>query len=280
MNRFFKSSGFKLLIIIMAALIAGSVISVASRSGSSPLTKAVSIVFGPASRLASSVTNSLKNLPLTFRSATYYKNQNKALQKEIDSLREQLVDYENIVHDNEFYKEFLGLKEEHSEYEFAQASIIGRDAADRFSSFTLNKGSAGGISVNDPVIFGKYLVGVVTSVTPTQCTVSTILNPSVNVSAYDIRSDEVSYVTTTVEYSKKNLCVMPGLSAFTAVTAGSIICTTGIGGIYPADLIIGTVSDIVDATVDISASAVIEPGVDFSQLTSLIVITSFNGQKQ
>ena len=73
---------------------------------------------------------------------------------------------------------------------------------------------------------------------------------------------------------------MPGLSAFTAVTAGSIICTTGIGGIYPADLIIGTVSDIVDATVDISASAVIEPGVDFSQLTSLIVITSFNGQKQ
>ena len=252
----------------------------ASRSGSSPLTKAVSIVFGPASRLASSVTNSLKNLPLTFRSATYYKNQNKALQKEIDSLREQLVDYENIVHDNEFYKEFLGLKEEHSEYEFAQASIIGRDAADRFSSFTLNKGSAGGIAVNDPVIFGKYLVGVVTSVTPTQCTVSTILNPSVNVSAYDIRSDEVSYVTTTVEYSKKNLCVMPGLSAFTAVTAGSIICTTGIGGIYPADLIIGTVSDIVDATVDISASAVIEPGVDFSQLTSLIVITSFNGQKQ
>ncbi|MBR6939866.1 MAG: rod shape-determining protein MreC [Clostridia bacterium] len=280
MNRFFKSSGFKLLIIIMAALIAGSVISVASRSGSSPLTKAVSVVFGPASRLASSVTNSLKNLPLTFRSATYYKNQNKALQKEIDSLREQLVDYENIVHDNEFYKEFLGLKEEHSEYEFAQASIIGRDAADRFSSFTLNKGSVGGIAVNDPVIFGKYLVGVVTSVTPTQCTVSTILNPSVNVSAYDIRSDEVSYVTTTVEYSKKNLCVMPGLSAFTAVTAGSIICTTGIGGIYPADLIIGTVSDIVDATVDISASAVIEPGVDFSQLTSLIVITSFNGQKQ
>lgn len=275
MNRFFKSSGLKLLAIILAALIAGSVISVASRSGSSPVTGIVSVVFGPVSRLASSVTNSLKNIPISFKSASYYKRQNQDLKKELDSLREQLIDYENIVHDNEFYKEFLGLKEEHSEYTFAEASIIGRDAADRFSSFTLNKGSANDISVNDPVIFGKYLVGVVSSVTPTQCTVNTILNPSVNVSAYDIRSNEVSYVTTTVEYSKDNLCVMPGLSAFTAVSAGSIICTAGIGGIYPADLIIGTVKDIVDATVDISASAVITPGVDFSQLTSVFIITSF-----
>ena len=278
MSRFFKSSGFKLFAVILAALIAGSIISVASRSGSSPLNKAVSVVFGPASRLAGALSSGFNDLPISFRSSSYYKKENERLEKEIDRLREQFVDYEDLVHQNEFYKEFLDLKEEHSDYEFTQAAIIGSDAADRFGSFTLNKGSSSGIEVNDPVIYGKYVVGTVKSVTPTRCVVNTLLNPKVNISAYDARTREVGYVTTTVEYSKQGMCVMPGLSPTTAVASGGIIATAGISGIYPADLIIGTVDDIVDATVDISASAIIKPGVDFSQLTDVFIITDFNGQ--
>ena len=278
MNRFLKSSGFKLFVIILSAFIAWSVISVVSRSGSSPLNKAVSVVFGPASRLAGSLSSSFGNLPISFKSSTYYKKQAEQLRKEVDSLREQLVDYEDLVHQNEFYKEFLDLKEEHTDYKFTKAAVIGRDAADKFSSFTLNKGSASGIAVNDPVIYGKYVVGTVVSVTPTQCIVNTLLNPKTNVSAYEIRTGEVSFVTTTVEYSKQSLCVMPGLSPSTAVTAGGLVCTAGISGIYPADLIIGSVDDIVDATADISASAIIKPGVDFSQLTDVFIITEFDGQ--
>lgn len=278
MIRFLKSSSFKLFAIILSALIAGSIVSVASRSGSSPVTKAVSVVFGPASRLASYVTNSFRDLPISFKSSSALQKEINSLNGEVDSLREQLVNYEQLVHQNEFYKEFLELKTEHRDYKFAQADIIGTDAANRFASFTLNKGSSSSVSVNDPVIYGKYLVGVVVSVTPTQCVVNTIFNPTVNVSAYEVRTQEVSYVTTTLEYAKQGLCVMPGLSSFTAISAGGLVCTAGVGGIYPADLIIGKVTDIVDATVDISASAVIEPGVDFSQITDVFVITDFHGQ--
>ena len=188
------------------------------------------------------------------------------------------MDYEEVVYKNAFYKEFLELKEEHEDYEFAEAAVIGRDSADKFSTLTLNRGSAGGIAVNDPVIYGKYLVGVVASVTPTQCVVNTILNPSVNVSAYETRTREVSYVTTTTQLSDEGHCSFTNLSAGTAVTDGGIVCTAGVGGVYPSDLIIGTVVDIVDASVDISASAIIEPGVDFSQLTDVFIITDFNGQ--
>ena len=280
MARFFKSTAFKIFAIVLAALIAGSVISVASRSGSSPLTKVTSVVFGPASRLASSVTSAIKGLPVSFRSSSYLKRENEKLQEEIDDLKEQIVDYEQVVHENQFYEEFLELKEEHSDYVFAKASIIGRDAADRFGTITLNIGSAKDISVNDPVIYGKYLVGVVSSVTPTQCTVKTLLNPSFNVSAYETRTREVSYVTTTVELADEGNCRMSNLAADTAVSDGGIVCTAGVGGIFPRDLIIGTVTDIVDSTVDISASAIIEPGVDYSQLTDVFIITSFDGQAE
>lgn len=278
MIRFFKGTGFKIFVIILAALLAGSVISVASRTGSSPVTKVTSLVFGPAARLASAVTSDIKGLPISFRSSSYYKRENEALKKEIDSLKEQLVDHEQVIHKNEFYKEFLDLKEEHSDYKFAEAAVIGRDAADRFGSITLNKGSAGGIAVNDPVIYGNYLVGVVASVTPTQCVVNTLLNPNVRVSVYEIRTREVSYATTTVELAEQGYCQMTNLANETAVSDGGIVCTAGVGGVFPRELILGSIVEIVDATVDISASAIIEPGVDYSQLTDVIIITEFDGQ--
>lgn len=280
MIRFLKSSAFKIFAVIAAALLAGSVFAVASRSGSSPLTKVTSVIFGPLSRASSYVAAELSNLPVSFRSSTALAKQIEQMQKEIDSLTQQLVDYEDAKHKNEFYQEFLEIKEEHADYKFAEAAIIGRDAANHMGSFTLNRGSSSDISVNDPVIYGKYLVGVVASVTPTRCTVNTILNPKVNVSAYEIRTRDLGFVTSTVALAQEGHCHMPGLPSSTAVTSGGIVCTSGVGGIFPRDLIIGSVVDIVDGTVDISASAIIEPGVDFGEITDVFIITEFDGQNQ
>lgn len=280
MIRFLKSTAFKIFASVVAALLAGSIFAVASRSGSSPLTSITSVVFGPASRLASYVSSEISKLPISFRSSSALSKEIAALENQVDDLREQLVDYEQAKYKNEFYQEFLGLKEEHSDYVFAEAAVIGRDASDRLGTITLNKGSANDISVNDPVIYGKYLVGVVSSVTPTQCTVNTILNPNVNVSAYEVRTRDLGFVTSTAALAEQGRCHMPGLPSSTSVTAGGIVCTSGVGGIFPRDLIIGTIVDVADGTVDISAEAIIEPGIDISTLTDVFIITSFDGQAQ
>ncbi len=278
MIRFFKSTAFKIFAVIAAALTAGSVFALATRSGSSPLTSAVSFVFSPITRLSSYVAAEFENLPISFRSSSALAVRVEELEKQVDSLTEQLVDYEQAKNKNKFYQEFLGLKEEHSDYQFAEAAVIGRDAADSLGNFTLNKGSLSGISVNDPVVYGEYLVGVVESVAPNQCTVSTILNPKVNVSAYEVRTRDLGFVNSSVELAREGYCCMPGLSSSTAVTAGGIVCTSGVGGIFPRDLIIGTIVDVVDGTVDISASAIIQPSVDFSEITDVLIITAFDGQ--
>ena len=83
MIRFLKSSAFKIFAIVAAALLAGSVFALASRSGSSPLTSVTSFVFGPVSRAASFVASEFSNLPISFRSSS-------ALAKEIDSLEKEL----------------------------------------------------------------------------------------------------------------------------------------------------------------------------------------------
>lgn len=280
MIRFLKSTAFKIFAVAAAALLAGSLFAVASRSGSSPLTSVTSFIFSPISRLSSFIVSEFKDIPVSFRSASALLKENEELRKIIDSLTDQLVDYEQLRQENERYKQQIGLKEEHNDYVFAQAAIIGRDAADNLGSFTLNKGSAHDISVNDPVIYGNYLVGVVSSVTPTQCTVNTILNPKVNVSAYEVRTRDLGYVTSSVALAQQGRCHMPGLPSETSITAGGTVCTSGVGGIFPRDLIIGNIVDVVDGTVDISASAIIEPGVDFSAITDVFILTSFDGQNQ
>ena len=280
MIRFLKSSAFKIFAVVAAALLAGSVFAVVSRSGSSPLTSVTSFVFGPVSRASSYVAAQFSKIPVSFKSSSVLAGEVEALKKQVDNLTEQLVELEQLRNKNALYQEFLQIKEEHVDYVFAEAAIIGRDAADNLGTFTLNKGSLSDIKINDPVIYGKYLVGVVASVTPTQCTVNTILNPKVNVSAYEVRTRDLGFVTSTVALSEEGHCHMPGLSTSTAITAGGIVCTSGVGGIYPRDLIIGTVVDIVDGTVDISASAVIEPGVDFGEITDVFIITSFDGQTE
>ena len=70
MIRFFKSTAFKIFAVIAAALIAGSVFALATRSGSSPLTSAVSFVFSPITRLSSYVAAEFENLPISFRSSS------------------------------------------------------------------------------------------------------------------------------------------------------------------------------------------------------------------
>lgn len=280
MIRFLKSTAFKIFAVVAAALLAGSVFAVLSRSGSSPLTSVTSFVFGPASRLSSYVAAEFSKIPISFKSSSTLAKEVDALKKQVDSLTSQLVELEQLRNKNALYQEFLEIKEAHADYVFAEAAIIGRDAADNLGSFTLNKGSANDISVNDPVIYGKYLVGVVASVTPTQCTVNTILNPKVNISAYEVRTRDLGFVTSTVALAREGHCHMPGLSSSTAVTAGGIVCTSGVGGIFPRDLIIGNIVDVVDGTVDISASAIIEPGIDFAGITDVFIITSFDGQTQ
>ena len=184
-----------------------------------------------------------------------------------------MVDYENLKKQNELYKEFLELKEENPDYKFAQASVIGRDSADVYGSFTISQGKADGIEKGDAVLYGKYLVGVVDRVYPDYSVVKTVMDKDFNVSAYEIVSGEMSYVTGTAALAKEGKCKMANLDSSTKITYGSIICTAGISTTVPKDLIIGTVDEISDEATDISSYAVITPGVDVSTITSCFVLT-------
>ena len=157
-------------------------------------------------------------------------------------------------------------------------SLIGRDAADVFGSFALNCGSADGVAAGDPVISGEYLVGVVSEVAPTTCVVLSVCDPKVSAAAYEIRTGETGYTKTTAAEGVNGVLKLTGLSRQTSIAPGGIVCTSGVGGVFPRDLIIGTVTAVREEEGDVSYCAEITPGVDVGELQEVFVITDFEGQ--
>lgn len=274
MREFFKSARFKAIAIILSLVLLFAVISAVS-GASSPASSFLGAVFSPVQKAAMWISNEL-SAPMG--DAAAYQSEISDLRKQVEELQSQLTDYEKYKQENAQYRLYLELKEQNPDFSFEDAQIISRDTADAFGSFTISKGMLDGVSVNDPVISGNYLVGRVFEVGPTYAKVRTILSPDVNVSAYEIRTREPGVVSGAVELVDKNMCRMSYLNRDTSVSAGNIICTSNTGGSYPKGLIIGTVSEVKNDSHDISAYAVITAGADIKNLKDVFVITDFRGK--
>lgn len=275
MKNLFKSTRFKIVSGIIAMLLVGAMLAAIAGRGETVQSTVVGTVFAPCHYVAQKLANGIDDLFGTVSGNAQYEKEIEKLNEEIGDLRSQLVDYENLKNQNSLYKEFLELKEENPEFKFAEASVIGRDSADIYKSFTISKGSVNGVSKGDAVLWGKYLVGIIDKVYPDYSVVKTVLDSTFNVSAYEIISGEISYVTGNAKLAREDKCKMANLSSTTKVSYGSIICTAGLSGSVPKGLLIGTVDEIDDETTDISSYAVITPGVAIEDITSVFVLTDY-----
>ena len=276
MKHLFNNRVVKTVCTIVALLGLGIFIAAVNGHGETAQSTVVGTVFQPCHYVAQKISDGLDKAFGSLSGNAEYEKQIDSLEEQIGDLRSQLVDCENLKNQNTLYKEFLELKEEHKDYKFAEASVIGRDSADTYDSFTINIGTLKSVKVGDAVLYGKYLVGVVDKAYPDYSVVKTILDPSFNVSAYEVVTNEISYVTGTAKLAKEGKCKMANLSSSTDISYGSTICTAGISGTMPKGLIIGTVDEIADETTDISSYAVISPGVNMDDLSSCFVSTDYN----
>lgn len=278
MLQFIKGRRFRNFLIVICALLTGAVIAVATNSSASPVTSVIGTVFSPFQKAAAFVAEKMDWLNVRFEGSSVYIREIERLEHKVAEYESQLIEYNDALHKLESYEAMLGVKQENPDFEFEPATIIGTDSADMFSSLILDKGSNDGISANDPVVYGNYVVGIVKKVHPSYCVVESLINPEVNISAIDSKTRETAFVTTTAEYSLNGYCIMSGLSHTTAISPGALILTSGIGGLYPKGLVIGTVTEVGESEYELSGYAVIKPGADIRGLEDVFVITDFEGQ--
>lgn len=278
MKEFFQSRKFKVLLGI-AALLLGFMVYTAVNSGMANfLSGSVGVLLSPLQRFSMSITESATGFFERILTADDISKENDQLRDEIRALREQMVEFETYKSENEQYRQFLELKEQNPDFVFEAAMVIGRDPTDHFYSFTIDKGTLDGIKVSDPVITPDGLVGRISEVSYTDSKVITLLNPGIDVGAFDGRTRDTGIITGDLALSLQTRCKLTYLSRDSSASAGDIITTSGIGGTFPKGLIIGTIADVKAEQSGISLYAEIVPSTDIPRVRDVFVITSFRGQ--
>lgn len=278
MKDFFKSSSFKVLIIAVVVLL-GLIIYTASAGGSF-LASVLGFVSSPMQGVAATVTENVTEfLDLDGLTKDELKDLVSTLQDEKAQLQQRVAEYETMKRENEQLKKQLEITSQRPENKFRAASVIGRDPNDVFSGFSIDKGTLEGVRVGDPVITSHGLVGVVTQAYATTSKVSCLLSEDVRVAAVSVERQESGVITSDIMTASSGLLRLNYLSGETKLQEGDVITTSGAGGAYPKDLVIGEVKSVEKSENDISKYAVVEPCEDLTKVQDVFVIVSFPGKE-
>ena len=277
MRFFFRSRQFKVILTIFIALVAISIIFSIIGKSISPQSNIVGTITAPIRSAATGISNAVSKFFETIGTNNEIMLKNNELEAQINDLNEQLADYENTLKENEFYKDYLEIKDQNPDFKFADATLISKDPADPYKGFVINKGSLDGIAAYDPVITDAGLVGFISEVGLTTSKVTTILSPDLKVGALDNRTDDSGIISGSLEISKDGYTKLQNLSRSCEVAVGDYIITSG-EGVFPKGLLIGSVEAIGDDRYNTSLFASVKPFVDIDSIRNVMVITEFKGQ--
>ena len=276
MKDFFDTWKFKILVIVAVFLVGIMAYAGANGRLTAAPQELLSVVLTPLQKVTSALSGGAASVWEKYTSIDDGMDRNEQLEAENAELRQQMVDYDRIKAENDAYKALARIQDTNSEASYVSAFVIGRDPLDEFGGFTLDQGSTDGVAVNDAIISDRgYLLGVVVEVDATSCKVMTILHPSFNAAGVISRTRENGIITGSADYAADGQCVLTNLDRATEARKGDQVITTGLGGVFPANLLVGTVQEVVPEQSGKSSSAVILPGADPRTVKHVFIITEY-----
>lgn len=277
MRFFFRSRQFKIIAAVFAALIVIAAVTAAVGGRMSPGANIFGTVTAPFRSLASKISGGISSFVEVYTEGEKLNIKNAELETEISELRKKLADYEQAVSENEFYKNYLDIKDANPSFKFTAATLISRDKEDPYKGFIINKGSVNGVSAHDPVITDEGLVGYIGEVGLTTSKVVTVLSAELTAGALDNRTSDSGVLSGSAELASEGLTKFYNLSRSCNIAVGDYVVTSG-EGIFPKGLLIGTVQTIGSDKYNTSIYANVKPFADIDGIRGVMVITEFDGQ--
>lgn len=221
----------------------------------------------------STVGKLLKGTTLSFADVSKLQEENEELRKKVNELTEQnnliLQDQDKL----ERLEKLFALDAEYSEYDKVAASVISKDPGNWYNTFTIDRGSSDGITVDMNVIADGGLVGIVTETGTHWATVRSIIDDSSNVSAMASSTLDTCLVTgdlTLMEEGKLQFIQL--YDKDDVVSVGDKIVTSNISDKFLRGILIGYISDISTDANNLTKSGYLVPVVDFAHLQEVLVI--------
>ncbi len=196
---------------------------------------------------------------------------NEQLEAEVSRLQSQIIELQQQNSEMQVLAALLDFARTHAENEYITAAVIGRDISPFLHYVIINRGSDDGLRRGMPVVSSQGLVGRVAAVTADGARVQLINDPD---TAINVRI-QPSGAEGLLQGSITGDITVEALAQDASVQTGDLILTSGLGGNYPPDILIGQVSGIRQRPVELFQTATVEPVVDFNQLGIVLIIVNF-----
>ncbi len=263
-GRSVKGSVIYILVIVSISLltIPDSITSNIKVTVASPLAPVQNII----SKTSNFFINGFKKL------ATMSGNADKIdeLEEEVFLLKNKIIKQQNIIN---VFKQKLEIVSELKKSNISSekpiiANIIGYDASNFRKSIIIDVGRKQGVSVDDVVVYGNALVGRISAVGRSSCRTILITDPASNVPSRFIESRTQGIV----QGAADGTCTMKYVPRQTEVYKVDEVISSGIGGIFPKSLYIGSVVEVKQKNANLFKSIKIQPRIDISSIEHVLVI--------
>lgn len=202
----------------------------------------------------------------------YIYDVNRELKAENEKLKLQMLQDNDLVVENQHLTQLLNYKTSHPEFNLQAARIVSRDTATWSNHIIINVGRNDGVEKNMPVVTPDGLVGHIDEAYGSYSEVELITDPRSAVSAIVQRADSrLTGVVKGVADSSSSIN-LNNIPQYANIKTGDTIITSGLSGIYPKGIVIGSVYKLETTAGGLLQYAVLYPAVNFQSLENVFVI--------
>lgn len=261
--------------VVIAILLVGTTSFISALGYTSYVRNAIGIVLTPIQKGANSVFDSIENIFSSKEDYKKLKKENEELKLQLKEQEDKLKEAELALKQNEELKNYLGIKDEHTDFVFTNASVTSRSSEKTPNIITIDKGLSHGIDTGMPVIDKYGFVGIVCESGLTWSKVKTVVSPDTSIGVYIERTGESGITSGTFKASKDGLFTLSYLGDNTDVKQGDRIFTSGDGSNFPKGILLGNVEYTEKNSVTREIIAYIRPISPLKEVNEVMIIIEF-----
>ena len=273
MQKFFSSR--KLVIVVVCLIVSFGLMSLSvairDKRSTPPLIQQFgNDIVGFGDRIIAAPMNGIHHGFVSTKNLLNTYQENERLKSKVDQLTQTQVKDQVLERENKQLKRQLNVGSTLTGYEKINAAVITRTPSSWASQIIVNKGQAAGVKKDMPVIAGPGLIGTVAEVNKTNSKVVLISNTAENSNRFAIQvlgdnSKVVNGIITSYD-SSANRIIMGSITSKAKLSVGNRVTTSGLGGVIPKGIYVGTVSKVTEDDYGLAKKVYIKPAANLNDI--------------
>lgn len=272
MSKLFRNKLLRRITILVAILVVIFGITV-YRDNKSLMESGAGATLNPIQKVIYSTNKRVESFIDFFLRYDEVKMTNVNLLEENLELNRKLRDYDALKNENIKLKEMFEITERSENYTYEGANVIGNAGGGILTSYLIDKGEDSGLKTGMAIMTEQGIVGQITKTAKSWSTIETLSSENISIHVMTAEDHKNSGILKGyIGQGQKQMAMITYLSVDSTIKEGDQVITSGLGGFYPPDIYVGTVTRVNEDKGNLMKTAIVELAVDFIGIEILYAI--------